>query len=125
MKRKLVATANAPAAIGPYSQAVSGDGLLCISGQLPIDPENGGMPDTIGAQTEQAMKNVLAILRAAGGHEENILRCGLFVRNMGDFGTINEVYARFFQGEPPARFVIEVAALPKGALVEIEAIAVL
>lgn len=118
-----VSTPMAPSAIGPYSQAKVAGGFVFVSGQLPMDPETGKMPETIEKQTAQSMKNVLAIVKAAGGTEKSIVRCGIFVRDMGCFGNINTEYAKFFEGEPPARFVVEVSALPKGASIEIEAIA--
>lgn len=123
--KKTIQTAQAPAAIGPYSQAALGGNILCVSGQLPIDPETGTMPEALEEQVKQSVKNVLAIVKAAGGTEKNILKCGLFVRDMKEFSRINEVYQEFFREEPPARFVVEVSALPKGALIEIEATAVI
>ena len=118
-----VSTPLAPSAIGPYSQAKAAAGFVFVSGQLPLNPETGVMPETIEEQTIQSMKNVLAIVKAAGGSEKSIVRCGINVRDMGRFGDINEAYGRFFEEEPPARFVVEVSALPKGASIEIEAIA--
>lgn len=125
MTKHIISTANAPAAIGPYSQAVAGDHIVFVSGQLPIDPAVSAMPDTIEAQTRQSMKNVVAIVEAAGGCAASIAKCTLFVRDMKAFGKINEVYQTFFTAEPPARAVIEVSALPKDAMIEIEAIALL
>lgn len=125
MEKQIVSTSNAPAAIGPYSQAVIGNGTLYISGQLPIDPDTGTMSDDIVCQSVQSMKNVLNIVSAAGGTAENIVKCTLFIRDMAAFGAINEKYQTFFNEAPPARAVVEVSALPKGAMIEIEAIAVL
>jgi len=125
MAIKVISTNQAPGAIGPYSQAKEVNGLVYISGQLPIDPETGKMPESIADQTAQCMKNVMAIVKAAGGTEKNILRCGLFIRDMASFGEINTVYATFFEEDPPARAVVEVSALPKGALIEIEAVAMI
>lgn len=118
-----IATPNAPGAIGPYSQAKTAGGFVFVSGQLPLDPATGTMPEGIQAQTVQSMKNVLAIIEAAGGTAQSIVRCGIYVRDMKLFGEINAAYASFFQDEPPARFVVEVSALPKDAPIEIEAIA--
>lgn len=126
MTKKIVSTAAAPAAIGPYSQAVAAGGTtLYVSGQLPINPESGLMPEKIEEQTVQSMKNVISIVEAAGGSEKNIVKCTLFVRDMGSFGEINKMYQTFFEEEPPARAVVEVSALPKGALIEIEAVVIL
>ncbi|MDO4339524.1 MAG: Rid family detoxifying hydrolase [Eubacteriales bacterium] len=126
MTKKIVSTAAAPAAIGPYSQAVAAQGTaLYISGQLPVDPETGLMPEKIEDQTVQSMKNLISIVKAAGGSEKSIIKCTLFIRDMEAFSRINEKYQSFFEKEPPARAVVEVSSLPKGALIEIEAVAVL
>lgn len=125
MGKTIVNTSAAPGAIGPYSQAAAGAGIVSVSGQLPINPATGTMPETIAEQTEQSMKNVIAILEAAGSCKENILKCCLFIRNMGDFEQINKVYATFFDNDPPARVVVEVSRLPKDANIEIDALAVL
>lgn len=125
MANKVVSTSKAPGAIGPYSQAKLANGFLFVSGQLPIDPNTGIMPESVEEQTARSMSNVLAIVEAAGGSAKDIVRCGLYVRDMKKFGDINAVYAKYFESEPPARFVVEVSALPKGASIEIEAIAVL
>lgn len=122
--RTIIKSSKAPAAIGPYSQAAAGESILCISGQLPLNPETGEMPDTLEEQVRQAMKNVIALAEAGGAGKEGILKCGLFIRDMKEFARINEVYQEFFSEEAPARFVVEVSALPKGALIEIDAIAV-
>jgi 2-iminobutanoate/2-iminopropanoate deaminase len=124
MEKKIITTDRAPAAIGPYSQAVIGNGNVYISGQLPINPSNGTMPDTLEAQVEQSMKNVLALVEQAGGTVENIVKCGLFIKDMNAFSRINEVYQTFFTDNAPARFVVQVSELPKGAQIEIDAIAV-
>ena len=122
--KNIISTANAPAAIGPYSQATEANGLIFISGQLPLIPETGVFPEGgIAEQTEQSLKNVGAILAAAGCGYENVLKTTVFLQNMDDFAAMNEVYARFFTENCPARAAVEVAKLPKGALVEIEAIA--
>lgn len=124
LEKKIIKSTNAPAAIGAYSQAVVGNGTLYISGQLPIDPATGVMSDNLQEQVAQSMKNVFALVKEAGGSAENIVKCGLFVKDMASFGAINEVYETFFAGNAPARFVVEVSKLPKGAQVEIDAVAV-
>ena len=121
--KKIIATNEAPAAIGPYSQAVEAAGLVFVSGQLPVDAATGAMPADIAGQTQAALKNVGAILRAAGLAPENVLKTTVFMTDLGQFARMNEVYAAFFSGNPPARATVEVKALPKGALVEIEAVA--
>ena len=122
---KAISTSNAPAAIGPYSQAVdSGAGLVFLSGQLPIDPATGAFPEGgIQAQTSQSLRNVQAILAAAGLTLANVVKTTVFLSDMGDFAAMNEVYATFFAEPFPARSAVAVKALPKGALVEIECIA--
>lgn len=122
--KTVIQSAQAPAAIGPYSQAAAGNGIVCISGQLPIDPETGEMPQQLEEQVRQSMRNVLALTAAAGSSPQDILKCGLFIRDMKKFSAINQVYQEFFEQEPPARFVVEVSQLPKGAQIEIDAIAV-
>jgi len=122
--KKTISTKNAPAAIGPYSQAVEAGGLIFISGQLPIDPATGNMvPAGIKAQTEAVLKNLEAILKSEGLSLENVLKTTVFMADLGQFAQMNEVYAGFFANDPPARATVEVKALPKAALVEIEAIA--
>lgn len=122
--KKTISTKNAPAAIGPYSQAVEAGGLIFISGQLPIDPATGNMaPAEIKAQTEAVIKNLEGILKAEGLTLENVLKTTVFMADLGQFAAMNEVYGRFFSANPPARATIEVKALPKAALVEIEAVA--
>ena len=122
---KPISTSNAPAAIGPYSQAVdSGAGLVFLSGQLPIDPATGAFPEGgIQAQTHQSLRNVQAILEAAGLSLANVVKTTVFLADMGDFAAMNEVYASFFAEPFPARSAVAAKALPKGALVEIECIA--
>ena len=122
--KEIISTTQAPAAIGPYSQGVRGAGIIITSGQLPIDPATGAFAgDGIAVQTRQSLKNVQAVLEAGGSSLGNVLKTTVFLKNMDDFAAMNEVYATFFEGEPPARSAVEVARLPKGALVEIEAIA--
>jgi 2-iminobutanoate/2-iminopropanoate deaminase len=122
--KKVIVTDKAPAAIGPYSQAIAANGMVYTSGQLPVDPATGTMPDGVEEQTEQAMKNVLTILEEAGLGARNIVKTTVFIKNMQDFSKINAVYEKFFEEGYPARSCVEVARLPKDALVEIEAVAV-
>jgi 2-iminobutanoate/2-iminopropanoate deaminase len=122
--KKPVHTGAAPAAIGPYSQAVRAGEYLFVSGQLGIDPATKQMVEGgIAAQAERALRNIAAILEAAGGTMENVVKTTVLLQSMDDFPRLNEVYARFFAAEPPARAAYQVAKLPLGALVEIEAIA--
>ena len=118
-----VQTNAAPAAIGPYSQGIKLNGLIFVSGQLPLDPESGSMPEGVEAQTEQALKNLSAVLEAAGSGLDAVLKTTIFIKDMGEFPVINEIYAKYFSDNRPARACVEVARLPKDALVEIEAIA--
>lgn len=122
--KKVIATPDAPAAVGPYSQAVEANGTLYISGQLPIDPATGSMPEGIQAQTLQSLKNIEAILKAAGYTKADVVKSTVLLQNIADFGAMNEVYASFYTENPPARAAYQVAALPMGAMVEIETIAV-
>ena len=124
MEKKIIATTNAPGAIGPYSQAqVIGD-LVITSGQLPIDVATGAFPEGIEAQTRQSLTNVKAIIEAAGLTMDNVVKTTVFLSDMNNFAAMNGVYAEFFtEGKYPARSAVEVARLPKDALVEIEVIA--
>lgn len=119
---KKVVTNAAPAAIGPYSQGYEVNGLVFTSGQIPVIPATGTMPEGIEAQAEQSCKNVQAVLAAAGVGMDRVIKTTCFLQDMGDFAAFNAVYARYFT-EKPARSCVAVAALPKGALCEIEAIA--
>ncbi|MCU1283709.1 MAG: endoribonuclease [Acidobacteriales bacterium] len=122
--REAVATKDAPQAIGPYSQAIKANGFVFVSGQTPIDPTTGQVTAvTVADQTERALKNIEAILAAAGTSMDKVVRCGVFLKNMGDFTAMNEVYAKHFPAPPPARTTIEAARLPKDVLVEIDVIA--
>jgi len=124
MEKKIVATAAAPAAIGPYSQAVIVGDLLITSGQIPIDPATGAFPEGIEAQTRQSLTNVKAILAEAGLTMKNVVKTTVFLSDMNNFAAMNGVYATFFEeGSYPARSAVEAARLPKDALVEIEVIA--
>ena len=120
---QVIDTKNAPGAIGPYSQAFDANGFVITSGQIPVDPASGAVPEGIAAQAEQSCKNVGAILEAAGTGFDRVLKTTCFLADMGDFAAFNEVYARYFVSKP-ARSCVAVKALPKGVLCEIEAIAV-
>ena len=122
--KTVISTTAAPAAIGPYSQAIDGGSVVITSGQLPIDPATGAFPEGIEAQTRQSLENVKAVLAAAGLTMADVIKTTVFLKDMNDFAAMNEVYATFFPGNPPARSAVEVARLPKDAMVEIEAIAV-
>lgn len=127
MSKKVIQTEKAPKAIGPYSQAVSvpAGSLVFLSGQIPIDPATGELvAGDAAAQSEQVMKNLNAVLAAAGLSFEQVVRCTIFLTDLADFGRVNEVYGRCFPVAPPARVTVQVAALPRGARVEIDAIAV-
>lgn len=122
--KQVISTTNAPAAIGPYSQAVASNGLIFISGQLGIDPKTGNLAEGgVEAQAKQSMENIKAILTEAGVDFSNILKTTIFIADMADFAVVNAVYERYFNGTFPARSTIQVAALPKSGLVEIEVIA--
>jgi len=125
MSKQCISTEKAPAAIGPYSQAVRHGDTLYVSGQIPLDPVSKEMADDVREQTRQSMNNVKAIVEAAGSSMDKVIRCGIFVTDLADFAAINEEYAAFFSGDYPARATVQVAALPLGAKVEIDAIAAL
>ncbi|MCC8180894.1 MAG: RidA family protein [Planctomycetes bacterium] len=119
-------TSEAPAAIGPYSQAVKSGDMVFASGQLPVDPATGKLVDGLEAQVEQVMKNVKAVLAEAGCTYDNVVKTTVFLQNMADFAAMNAIYANYFDSEvKPARSTVEVAKLPMGALVEMEFIAVM
>lgn len=120
---KVISTTKAPAAIGPYSQGYEVNGMVFSSGQIPVDPETGDIPEGIVAQAEQSCKNVGAVLEAAGVGYENVVKTTCFLAEMTDFAAFNEVYAKYFISKP-ARSCVAAKALPKGVLCEIEAIAV-
>lgn len=123
--KRIHSTLNAPAAIGPYSQAVEAGGMVFLSGQIPLDPTSGQMVDgDAAAQAEQVMKNLEAVLASAGLGFEHVVRCGIFLTDLGDFQAVNEVYGKRFPNAPPARATVQVSALPRGSKVEIDAIAV-
>jgi 2-iminobutanoate/2-iminopropanoate deaminase len=124
MQREQVKTEHAPAAIGPYSQAIKTGGMVFAAGQIPLDPATGQIVSgDVQAQTERVLENVRAVLAAAGASFETVVKTTVFLKSMGDFAAMNEVYARYFTGIAPARSTIAVADLPRGALVEIECIA--
>jgi len=124
LRKSTVQTDQAPKAIGPYSQAIrAGDFIFC-SGQIPLDPQSGQIvPGDIAAQTRQVMNNLEAILKAAGCDFSMVVKTTIFLADLKDFSVVNEVYGEYFKGDPPARATIQVAALPRGSLVEIEAVA--
>jgi 2-iminobutanoate/2-iminopropanoate deaminase len=124
MKKKIVSTSAAPASVGPYSQATRAGDFVFTAGQIPLDPATGKMVEgDIQAQTRRALQNLQAVLEAAGCSLENVLKTTVFLQNMEDFKAMNEVYGTFFDANPPARSAVEVAALPLGAEIEIEAVA--
>ena len=124
MQKNIIETTQAPAAIGPYSQAVKTGNLLFVSGQIPLNPQTGTLvTDGIEAETHQVMKNLQAILTAAGGSFESIVKTTIFLKSMDDFAKVNGVYASYFTGNYPARETVEVSRLPKDARVEISVVA--
>jgi 2-iminobutanoate/2-iminopropanoate deaminase len=126
MDRQVIATPHAPAAVGPYSQAIRCQDLIYTAGQLGLDPETGELAgDGIQAQTRQALRNLQAVLQAAGTDMANVVKTTVFLQDIEDFGAMNTVYASFFVTAPPARSAVQAAALPLGGLVEIEAVAVI
>lgn len=122
--KKVISTDKAPAAIGPYSQAIEVNGMIYTSGVIPVDPKTGDIPDTVEAQAVQALSNMTNLLNEAGTTMEKVIKTTVFIKDMNDFTKINEIYARFFTGIYPARSCVEVARLPKDVLLEIEAIAI-
>ena len=121
---KQISTNKAPAAIGPYSQAIDLGNMVFLSGQIPIDPATGAMPESVEAQAKQVLTNIPNILAEAGLTMANVVKTTVFLSDLGDFAKVNEVYASFFAEPYPARSCVQVAAIPKGAKVEIETIAV-
>ena len=122
--KKIIASPQAPKAVGPYSQAVETGGTLYVSGQLPLDGATGRMAEGVEAQTRQSLTNIDHILREAGYDFSDVVKTTVLLQSMGDFAAMNAVYAEFFTGDKPARVCYEVAALPMGARVEIDAVAV-
>jgi len=124
MNREIVRTEKAPAAIGPYSQAVKSGGFLFCSGQIPLDPATGKLVEGgIGEQTERVLRNLEAVLAAGGASLDTVVKTTVYLVDLGEFPAMNAVYARFFPGDPPARATVEVSKLPAGSRVEIEAVA--
>jgi 2-iminobutanoate/2-iminopropanoate deaminase len=127
MNKHIISTVNAPSAIGPYSQAVRAGNLLFVSGQIPIDPSTGALIEdkTIEAQTRQVLQNLLAIVEAAGGSAQSIVKTTVFLKSMDDFAKMNAIYGGFFSSAAPARATVEAARLPRDVSVEIDCIAVI
>lgn len=121
--KKIISTDKAPAAIGPYSQAIEVNGMIYTSGVIPVVPATGEIPEGIEKQADQAIGNLTALLEAAGTKPENVIKTTVFIKDMNDFSKVNEVYSKYFTGECPCRSCVEVARLPKDVLIEIEAIA--
>ena len=122
--KKIISTTEAPAAVGPYSQAVRVGPMLFTAGQIPLDPKTGQLvTGDVAEQTRRVLDNLTAVLRAEGMNFSNIVKTTVFMTDLGDFQTMNEIYASYFQDQPPARSTVQVAGLPKGAQVEIEVIA--
>jgi 2-iminobutanoate/2-iminopropanoate deaminase len=126
MSKEIISTKHAPAAVGPYSQAIRTGNMVFTAGQIALDPATGKMlEDDITIQTEQVLKNLTAVLDAAGTNLANVVKCTVFLQDMGEFAAMNAVYGKFFAENPPARSAVQAAALPLGARVEIEAIALI
>jgi len=124
VSKEIISTPQAPAAIGPYSQAIKSGGLVFVSGQIPLDPATGQIvAGDIAAQTERVLNNLAAILHAAGSDLSRVLKTTVYLRDLGDFGKMNKVYAQFFGEKPPARATVQVSRLPKDVSVEIDLIA--
>ena len=126
MSKKIISTKDAPAAIGPYSQAVQAGPFLFCSGQIPLDPASGQViTGDVSAQAKRVLENVVAVLKAGGASLDHVVKSTIFLKSMGDFAAVNEVYGSYFKSNPPARSTVEVARLPKDVLVEIEVLAYL
>ncbi|MBE6966828.1 MAG: RidA family protein [Ruminococcaceae bacterium] len=123
VNKEIIYTPNAPEPIGPYSQAIGMPGLLFCSGQIPVNPANGEIPEGIEAQTRMALENVKAVLAAGGSSLDKVMKTTVFLQSMDDFAVMNGIYAEYFTTQPPARSAVEVGRLPKNVLVEIEVIA--
>lgn len=120
--KKIISTDKAPAAIGPYSQAIEVNGMVFTSGVIPVVPATGEIPEGIEAQADQAIGNLVALLNESGVKTEDVIKTTVFIKDMNDFGKINEIYSKYFKENCPARSCVEVARLPKDVLIEIEAI---
>lgn len=126
MSKKIISTKDAPAAIGPYSQAVQAGPFLFCSGQIPLDPANGQLvPGDVSAQAKRVLENIVSLLKAGGATLDHVVKSTIFLKSMNDFAAVNEVYGSYFKTNPPARSTVEVARLPKDVLVEIEVLAYL
>jgi len=124
VSKEVISTPNAPAAIGPYSQAVRTGNLIFVSGQIPLDPATGQLVrGDIGTQTQQVLENLAAVLEAAGSSLAKVVKTTVYLRDLGEFGRMNEIYGKFFSGDPPARAAVQVARLPRDAAVEIDVVA--
>ena len=121
--KRIISSADAPTAVGPYSQAVEANGFLFLSGQLPLDASGKLLPGNIAAQTEQVLKNLVVVLEAAGSSLERVVKTTVYLRDINDFASMNEVYGRYFPSDPPARATVEVSRLPRDARVLMELIA--
>ena len=121
--KEAISSARAPKAIGPYSQAIKAGGFVFLSGQLPANPANGEISGDIKAQTKQSLENIRAILAASDANLQSVVKTTVFLNDINDFAAMNEVYKQYFDHDPPARSCVQVAAIPKGALIEIESIA--
>lgn len=122
--KKIISTDKAPAAIGPYSQAIEVNGMIFTSGVIPVNPATGEIPEGIEAQSDQAIGNLAALLKESGVSTDDVVKTTVFIKNMDDFGKINEVYSKYFTKDCPTRSCVEVARLPKDVLIEIDSIAV-
>ena len=120
--KKAISTDKAPAAIGPYSQAIEVNGMVYTSGVIPVVPSTGEIPEGAAAQADQAIGNLAALIEASGAQVEDTIKTVVFIKNMDDFGKVNEIYSKYFKTDCPARSCVEVARLPKDVLIEIEAI---
>jgi 2-iminobutanoate/2-iminopropanoate deaminase len=125
MEKEIISTGYAPAAVGPYSQAIKVGNILYLSGQLGLDPETGALLEGLEAQTHRSMRNIEAVLKTVDADFSNIIKTTIFISDINDFTKVNEIYASYFDADPPARSCVEVSALPKGGLVEIESIAII
>jgi len=124
MRKKIISTEKAPAAIGPYNQGITAGGFLFTSGQLPINPVTGQIPSSVEEQTIQVLDNLKAIIEAAGSSMEKVVKCTVYLQNLSDFEVMNKIYSTYFPLNPPARVTVEVSKMAKNALIEIDAIAI-